>query len=421
MKRNNLSKRALGIMIAMTMLVGCGAAEVTPVEQFPEQTMDVVNEIVTSKAFDTEGISFVEELTEAEVESVTESAEEDTEIELIMVGDMLLHPRVYESGFMEDGTYQYDHLFANTRDKIESADLALVNQEVILGGIELGLSGYPCFNGAFEVGDSLVNAGFDVILHATNHALDKGKRGLLNCIHFWKEQYPEIGVVGIYETKEESEEIYVTEVNDVRIAILNYTYGTNGISLPKDMPFAVEMWNDEQIAEDVARAKEIADFIVACPHWGTEYVLTQTKDQERKAQYLADLGVDLIIGTHPHVIEPVAWLTGKSGNQTLCYYSIGNYINATSGTGKGAANRMVGAMADVILEKTENDVIIADYKVLPLVTHLVAGRGTMTTYFLDDYTLELAGVNQMVRQDASFSLDYCKELCKNVFGDLYEE
>lgn len=105
------------------------------------------------------------------------------EISLVMVGDVLLHTPVSESGLMEDGSYNYSHLFKNVKNDIESADIALVNQEVILGGAELGLSGYPAFNGAYEVGDALVEAGFDVVLHATNHALDKGRRGILNCIN----------------------------------------------------------------------------------------------------------------------------------------------------------------------------------------------------------------------------------------------
>ena len=138
-----------------------------------------------------------------------------------------------------------------------------MNQEVILGGRELGLSGYPSFNGAYEVGDSLVNAGFDVILHATNHALDKGKKGLLNCIHFWQEHYPQIAVLGIHETQEAADDIYITQVNGIRIAILNYTYGTNGIALPKDMPHAVDLWNEDNIRRDSHNyLKQLLDALV---------------------------------------------------------------------------------------------------------------------------------------------------------------
>lgn len=350
-----------------------------------------------------------------------ETQEQPQSVELIMVGDVLLHTRVSDSGLQEDGTYQYDHLFAQVKEKVESADLALVNQEVILGGTKLGLSGYPCFNGAYEVGDSLVNAGFDVILHATNHAMDKGKTGILNCLHFWKENYPQIGVTGIYETQEEADEIYVTTVNDIRIAVLNYTYGTNGIALPADMPYAVSLWDEEKIRQDVEKARKEADFIVVCPHWGTEYMLEETADQRKKAQFLADLGVDLIIGTHPHVIEPVEWITGEDGTQTLCYYSLGNFINATSGTGADTANRMVGGMADVIITMEDGEAIIEEYGIEPLVSHLVEGRGKMTTYFLRDYTPELAAENEIRKQDSSFSLPYCVDLCRRVFGDLFVE
>lgn len=355
-------------------------------------------------------------------ETETEEIQEETpaQAELVMVGDVLLHEKVSKSGRMDDGTYRYDHLFANVKDEIEAADIAIVNQEVILGGRELGLSGYPSFNGAYEVGDSLINAGFDVILHATNHALDKGKKGLLNCIHFWQEHYPQIAVLGIHETQEAADDIYITQVNGIRIAILNYTYGTNGIALPKDMPYAVDLWNEDNIRRDMELARQEADFIVVCPHWGTEYKLQETADQQAKAQFLADLGADLIIGTHPHVIEPVKWITGESGNETLVYYSLGNFINATSGTGAGTAARMVGAMAQVTVTMDDTDAYISSYAVEPLVTHNVSGQGQITTYRLRDYTEELADTNEMRRQDTSFSLSYCQSLCREVFGDLYQ-
>lgn len=374
----------------------------------------VLEKTDASKEWETEAPVY-EEQTETQE---TEAPEEPDSVELVMVGDVLLHTRVSDSGMQPDGSYRYDHLFANVKEKVEQADLALVNQEVILGGTELGLSGYPCFNGAYEVGDSLVDAGFDVILHATNHALDKGKKGLLNCIHFWKERYPQIGVLGIYETQEEADNIYMVSVNEIQIAILNYTYGTNGILLPADMPYAVSMWDKSKIQRDVEKAKEQADFIIACPHWGTEYVLEETQDQREKAQFLADLGVDLIIGTHPHVIEPVEWITAADGTQTLCYYSIGNFINATAGTGKGTANRMVGAMADVTITRTEDDVVITDYGVEPLVSHVEQGE-QMTTYFLSDYTQELAEKNEIRKQDSTFSLLYCIDLCKQVYGMVF--
>lgn len=390
-------------LLSVFCMAGCSGKEAEQAV-FTEEKEPVAETVTTEPVFSTE-----------------EADSTETTASLVMVGDVLLHNKVFESGLLEDGSYNYDHMFSQVKEDIEAADIALVNQEVILGGRELGLSGYPAFNGAFEVGDSLVNAGFDVILHATNHALDKGKKGLLNCIGFWEEQYSEIAVLGIHDTPKDAEQIYVQEVNGISIAILNYTYGTNGIPLPSDMPYAVELWDEEQIRQDVAMAREMADFVVVCPHWGTEYVLEETADQRAKAQFLANLGVDLVIGTHPHVVEPVKWVTGESGNETLVYYSIGNFINATSESGEGKAARMLGAMAQVTITKDSEKTYISEYDVEPLVTHNVSGSGQITTYKLEDYTEELAAQNEMRYQDASFSLSYCKNICSNVFGELYSE
>ena len=407
---------ALGVTGCMRM-PGEDSAQV-----FMSESVEEINAEVLIEQLDVPMTMTTEvEIQQEAIETVEEP--EPQEVSLVMVGDILMHTKVYESGLMEDGSYNYDHMFAQVKTDIEEADIAIVNQEVILGGRELGLSGYPAFNAAFEVGDSLVDAGFDVILHATNHALDKGKKGLLNCIQFWEEQYPDIAVLGIHESEEDAQEIYVQEINGIRVAILNYTYGTNGIALPKDMPYAVELWDEKQISEDVVRAKEMADFIIVCPHWGTEYVLEETADQRKKAQFLADLGVNLVIGTHPHVVEPVKWISGAEGNQMLVYYSIGNFINATSGTGNGKAARMLGAMAEVTIAMNEEtqEAYISEYGIEPLVTHNVSGSGQITTYKLVDYTEELAKQNEMIYQDRTFSKAYCEDICSTVFGDLYIE
>lgn len=340
-------------------------------------------------------------------------------VTISMVGDVLLHETVSDSGRMEDGSYRYDHLFQNVQEDIAAADIAIVNQEVILGGRELGLSGYPNFNGAFEVGDSLVRAGFDVVLHATNHALDKKEAGVRNCLNFWRTSYPDMAVLGIYESAASRDTVYVREVNGIRIAILNYTYGTNGMSLPSDSPYAINLLEETTVRSDIARAKEAADFVIVTPHWGTEYTLTPDAGQKKWTQIFYDCGVDLVIGTHPHVIEPVEMVTGDRGNM-LVYYSLGNFINATAETGKGIANRVVGAMAQITVSMDDQgEAYISDYGVLPLVTHVRTGAGQITTYKLSDYTQILAEENEICTSDPDFSLGYCKNLCRQVFGDLY--
>lgn len=343
-------------------------------------------------------------------------------LSLVMVGDILLHTPLAESGRREDGTYNFSAVFANTTEDIQGADLALVNQEVIIGGADLGVSGYPAFNAPFELGDALVEAGFDVVCHATNHTLDKGKKGAVRCMDFWKTNYPEIAVVGVNETAEAQDEIYVYEQDGIRVAILNYTYGTNGIPLPEDMPYVVNLLEEERVVADLQKAEEIADFTVVCPHWGTEYLLGISSQQEKWTAIFLENGVDLVLGTHPHVIEPIEWVVDEdTGREMLVYYSLGNYVNWTSGVGEGVANRMVGGMADVTLEKSEDGTVyIADYGVTALVCHVTEGQDGVTVYKLADYTDEMGQQNAIVSQDGNFSREYCVNLCDEVWGELWE-
>lgn len=352
---------------------------------------------------------------EPTTEEPTTPEDKTTEVNLVMIGDMLLHDAVQNTGLMPDGTYNYDHLFAHVKQDIQAADVAVVNQEVIIGGADIGIQTYPCFNCREEVGTALVKAGFDVVLHATNHAMDQGEIGIQNCMAFWDQNYPQITYLGLNHTEESSRNIYVYEKDGFKIAMLNYTYGLNGIHLPAGKPYLVNLLDEKKIIEDLQKAEEIADFTIVSPHWGTEYQYTPDSSQEYWAQLFADYGADLVIGTHPHVIEPVEWVEGSGGNKTLVYYSIGNFVSAQS-----EAPRMLGVMAQVRLEKKEDGTVqIADYGVTPVVTHRRFGCGEMTTYKLSEYTEELAAQNTILQKDASFSIAFMENLCRQVFGDLY--
>ena len=382
----------------------------------PDDTNTAITDV--TKVSDTENVKN-KEIIEETIEPVEPEPEPEPlpSVQIVMVGDMLMHGRVMESGLKDDGTYNFDHLFKNVKDTIQNADLALVNQETILGGTGLGLSGYPAFNSPYELGDSLVNAGFDVILHATNHTLDKGKTGVLNCMDFWDTNYPDITYLGINKTKEEQDtDIYIFSEGNLDIAILNYTYGTNGIKTPEDMPYIVNYMDEEKIIKDLQYAEENADFTIVCPHWGTEYVLSATDSQKKWAKIFMENGADLVIGTHPHVIEPVEMLTNENGNEMLVYYSIGNYVNGTSGTGEGTTNRMVGGIADVTVTLDKNGkAYIEAYDVIPIVCH-IDEKTEYTVYYLTDYTNELAKENHIVSQDSSFSLEACQNLVNKVWN-----
>ena len=350
-------------------------------------------------------------------EIIEETTSESVTVELVMVGDMLLHDVVQFTGKMPDGTYNYDHFFIHVREDIQSADVAVVNQEVIIGGAAFGISGYPDFNCREEVGDALVNAGFDVVLHATNHAMDRGEKGIDSCMDFWDNSYPGITYLGINRTEEDYEHRYVYEKDGFQIAMLNYTYGLNGISLPSGRTWLVNLVTEEKVITDLQKAEEIADFTIVYPHWGTEYVYEPDSSQRKWAQLFADYGADLVLGTHPHVIEPVEWITGASGNQTLIYYSLGNFISAQS-----VAPRMLGAMANLTLVKDSDGLVyIKNYGVTPVVTHRMLGCGEITTYKLKDYSDELASASTMKGIDESFSVSMMQNLCRQVFGSLYIE
>lgn len=429
--------KSIVVLLGVVLVLGCGGCasveqkvsnadiqEAISIEEaeYLEQEIGIDEDIFKTKESISETIQ--ETLTSEEDTELSEQFEEteimeDSSVTLIMVGDMLMHTPVNETGVMEDGSIDFSHLFTYTEEMIQGADIALVNQEVILGGEELGISGYPAFNTYQELGDDLVETGFDVVLHATNHALDKGKKGILSCLSYWEKTYPQIAVLGIQDTAEEQDDIYIYEENGISIAILNYTYGTNGIPLPEDMPYAVNLMDREQMKEDIETAKEMADFIVVCPHWGTEYVLEETDYQRNYADFMLDCGVDLVIGTHPHVIEPVEMMEDESGNQMLVYYSLGNYVNCTSSDKSDIGKRMLGAMAEVTIKKDENgDVFISEYGAQPLVTYVSENQEEITVYPLEQFTDEMALSSYTVKFDTDFSKTYCEQLWENVMGEL---
>lgn len=407
-------------VVIITTLSGCSQKAADSSSTLP---LEATTQPVTVTEAETTNLT--ESLTDAaapadeasESESSSQS-DERVDINLMMIGDILAHEGVYNSGKYPDGTYNYDHLFTHIKDDIKASDISIVNQEVILGGVELGLSGYPCFNSPTELGDALVTAGFNVVCHATNHALDKGAAGLDNTMNFWKEKHPEIAVLGIHQTQEDydNNNVYLYKKDGVTIAILNYTYGTNGIPLPKGREYMVSLLNEDKIEKDLEYAHANADFVVVCPHWGTEYVYQPDSSQKYWAQFFADHDVDLVIGTHPHVIEPVEWVRGADGNFTLVYYSLGNFVS-----NQDRIPRMLGAMAKVTITKKNGLTYISSYGVEPLVTHKLFGTGLITTYHLSEYTDALAAQNKINNDEAGFSVEALKSLCRQVFGNLYKE
>lgn len=258
--------------------------------------------------------------------------------DIFMVGDALLHGAVYKQA-EKNGVYDFSGMVEVLGDIVDDYDLAFYNQETILGGTELGLSTYPQFNSPQEFGDAMMDLGFNLVSLANNHTMDRGQSALAASHEYWSNQ--NAMTAGSYASFEERNTVQIGEVNGITYTLLSYTYGTNGIPVPSGKEYLCNVYTEEMLIEDITAARNLVDVLIVSMHWGTEYTHTPTETQEELAQLLADLDVDLVIGHHPHVIQPVQWI-----DDTLVYYSLGNLISAQDGT-----PRLVGMMGAVDIEK----------------------------------------------------------------------
>lgn len=394
----------------------------TEVEKSTDKVTDIATDVVSTVATDIATDTATETVTDKVTHGqndVLQTPSNDP-VRLIMVGDVLMHDPVLDSG-RTSGGYSYKHLFDNIADDVAKADVALFNQEVIIAGEKYGIDGYPRFNAPFELADAISAAGFDVAVHATNHTLDVGKAAMLDCLKYWESAHPHIEVVGMHDSKTDAEHISVIEKNGIKIAILNYTYTVNGAgtaALRAD-PYLVDVLDEDRIRRDTKAAGELSDFVIVAAHWGTEYTHTPSSSQRKWAALMLECGVDLVLGTHPHVIQPVEWLEDGEGNKMLVYWSLGNFVNSTSekGTGKGA--RMLGAMADVEISRgADGQVHITSASAVPLVTHIEYKTYGITTYKFVDYTGDMLNRSEASNIDPSFTYAYCTGTFKKILGDF---
>lgn len=249
----------------------------------------------------------------------------DSKVELIFAGDAMQHSAQIDAASNGDGTYSYDEYFTPIKPYIENADYAVVNLESPLGGKPY--TGYPCFSAPDSYLTALTDAGFDLMLAANNHTLDRRDKGLIRTISQFEQQTTDY--IGIYRNAEHRKQQvpFIKNINGFKIAFLNYTYGTNGITLQTDA--IVDYIDKEKIKNDVERARNLgAELIAVCIHWGDEYKLLPNKSQQDIADYLCQLGVDMIIGGHPHVIQPMEMRENPISNKkTLLVYSLGNFVS----------------------------------------------------------------------------------------------
>ena len=327
---------------------------------------------------------------------------EPSRVTLMALGDNLIHNCVYWSAELPDGGYDFTPFYADIRPTVEDYDIACINQETIYVADPALYGNYPYFGSPTAVGDALSETGFDVVTEATNHCFDKGETGILDTIRFWRDEHPDMTVLGIHDAEADAESVRVVEKNGIRIGMLNYTYGLN-YGTPAKSYLVDTLSSRDKIADDIERARAESDFVIVFAHWGEEGIYTPTDSQKSWAQFFADHGVGLVIGAHPHVVQPLETVTGTDGSEMPVFYSLGNFLSH-----QVDPQNMLGGLASVTLEKSpEGTVRVAECTLEPTINVMIYrgehGRFDYRPMLLTDYTDELAaqhhipgcGVEQM--------------------------
>lgn len=334
---------------------------------------------------------------------------DDEKVSFLAVGDNLMHKQLIDKA-KQGENYEFLPYYSHIQSYIQEADVSFVNQETILAGRSRGYTGYPLFNTPDEMASTLHELGFDIVNGATNHAFDMGEKGVDHSIQLFK-RYQDMKYIGLYQSKEDQKQIPVIEKNGIRIALLSYNQYINYDQKPSS--YRYNSFDKEKIKDDVQRAQKMSDVIVVSCHWGKEYDTQPNDFQKEFAQYLTDLGVDVIIGTHTHTLQSIEWLEGKDNHKTLVAYSLGNFIS-----GMLEEETQLGGMLTFDFVRENDKVKIENVTLTPLVNHfyaenqrnIIGTRYGFTVYRLKDYTEDLAqkhGVHGY--KNNTISIDKIKE------------
>lgn len=331
------------------------------------------------------------------------------------VGDTIAHKQIYTYGAMYENN-NYDFLYDNVKEKISEADLSAVVQETpfaedkdiynavaddikstsqeskIKEQINRLYSEYPRFASPQGIASSQEAAGFDIIACATNHMMDQGIEGIDRTYYAYKDDTNVIGILP--SDRQESENYIVISKNGITIALFDYTYGINDLGIPSGYSNCINILSDEdKVKKDLETARQEADAVIVFVHWGEEYKSDITDYQKKWTDIFYESGVNVVIGSHPHVLEPYELIQREGGQQMLVYYSLGNFVS-----GQNEIERILGGMATFTISKTVTQdgmtITLTDYELEPIVTHQEK-EGIYTAYFLRDYTDSLASMHRL--------------------------
>lgn len=296
-----------------------------------------------------------------------EQEPKNTYIKMTVIGDIMCHNSQYKDAYNSTtGTYDFSYVFSDIKQYINSADISIGNLETTFAGKEKGYSNYPRFNTPEQLAKNLKDCGIDVLSTANNHCMDTNYAGLVSTLKYLDEA--EIAHTGTNETEEQQNKILVKNSNGIKIAFLSFTYGTNGIPVPKDKSFAVNLIDEELILKQIKLAKqEEPDLICVSMHWGIEYQNKQNSEQEKLADFLFNNGVDIILGSHPHVLQPMERRTIKLEDGTVknCFviYSLGNFM---SGQTKENTRSSVILNIDILKNEKDKKTVLTKVEYVPI-------------------------------------------------------
>lgn len=305
---------------------------------------------------------------------------------IVAVGDNYYQDQLLQSGQSESGTWNYDSVYTHVQSQIQAADLAMVSQDSVFTSSHDSVSTYP-FAVPTEIGDALVNAGFDVVASASDTINDFGSEMIDQTLNYWSSSHPDISLLGIHGSQEDADTVKVVEVNGIRIALLNYTFGLD-TALESGQEYRVDVFDRDKISAAIQNAQEESDCIIFFAHWGDENETTPSEYQNQWAAFLMQQGVDVVIGSHPHVLQPYGRMSDEQGNEMVIFYSLGNFV-----TGQETFDTLLEGMAQFTIQKTvqngETSIEILSPSITPLVMHYSYDSGEYGPYLLSEYNDEI--------------------------------
>ena len=341
------------------------------------------------------------------IEPERNNTENENDVNLLFAGAILLNRKALMSGIRENNNFNYDHLFTHISKDIKNANLAIVDQETPFH-IDPTEKNFPKkgMNTPKEIADSISNAGFKVVLHATDYSYYKKDKGIINTLNYWKTKFPSVKTLGISSTAKESEkDYYIYKQQNLAIGIINFS-GFVGRSIPKENKFMVNTLTKDKLAV-IDKLKKETDFLIVCINWGSKDSKSPSKKQINIAKTLASHGVDLIIGNHPVFVNPVSFVRADNGNKALVFWSLGLFI----GDEKKSFSK-IGALANIVISKGKGNAYLSSYSLIPVINHKMEKK-EYTVYKLSEYTEDLG-----LKTNNKFSLKKIKEACVKMMGEF---